>query len=153
MTKRLVAAAFSAIALCALLVMPARAAVTPRVSQCNGYTETITAKFNAFVGHRIEATSTVTHPTVYGACQVSKSTVPKVTLPSRQPGSLGEQVTVVKAPYRYSTSANEHVYQFSVKQTVTGVPLSQTFNFRVHYYGDGRARICFAGGSCGAYYN
>lgn len=150
--KRSVATLFSAIVLTGFFIAPAHADTS--VARCNGYTETITPKFNAFAGHRIEAQSKVTHPTGIGNCQISKSTTPKITLPSRSPGSLGEKVVLSKAPYRTVTAPTDrHTYRFSVKQTVLFVPASQTFNFDVHYYADGRARICFAGGSCGPFYN
>lgn len=154
--KRMAAVLLSGIAMTGVLMTPAQAdtKVEPRVNKCNGYSESITPKFNAFAGHRIEAQSTVTHPTVLGNCQISKSTTPKITLPSRSPGSLGESVTVTKAPYRTVTAPTDrHTYRFSIKQTVVGKPFSQTFNFDVHYYADGRARICFAGGSCGPFYD
>lgn len=153
--RRALAAAAAVVATgTTLMAAPAQAATT-----CVPHT----IDFNAFAGHKIEATLRECHGPFIGQVPRSHLTSvskPIVSYPTRVPSGLGETLKTTKSPYLYSHSSTLYEYRFTTQQGHVGVPFHSVYNFKIQVrslylssLGLGVARICFVGHSCSAWQN
>lgn len=143
--RRRAALTLATVAITLTLPLAAADAVGSCTAPTVKYTDT---RFNAYLGHAVVATGKL----CLRAGKLTATRTPKITFPSRMPVGGGESVELVEKPSLIYQHSLRHTYRFSVRNGPAYLPWArQTFDFDVHYYSDGRSRICFAGRACGPY--
>ena len=125
---------------------PAHAAGAP----CTGYAggaKTVT--FAAFAGHKVRATYRWCSPRPkqlvlpIGMTKLRGVSTPKISLPSRFPGSWGEDLSLTNEPTLHAWSGKVAKFRFTIKQTHIKIGPSSTYDFELRVYPGGKGRICF----------
>ena len=113
-----------------------------------GTTKYTEVRYNAYFGHAVVANNKIC---IRGG-NIVNSSKPTITFPSRMPAGGGETIKLTEGPDKIFDSSGRDTYRISVENGPAYIPNArQTFNFDIHYYRDGRARICFTGRACSSY--